>query len=235
MGQSYFEHDHLVEKVILGGQWLDRTALEVLCGFRPECVDALWKIDMQWTVPPGRVHRPEKKKEFIVTNNGSFHRPEVLEFMKQLEHFPPPSKKVVLVPCAADKPYPSPLHQAVLDRMPADYYMAVATGVLGIVPQAAWPTMPHYDSGVPNQWRLMTEVVKYFTRYKHERIVVYSDFYNEAIMRALLDVCDIKEYCARVEMVLPVKFYFDYENLLAPERLRQLEEVFEKERAEEIA
>lgn len=230
-GQIYFEHDHLVKKVILGGRWFDRTALEVLCGFRPECVDALWKIDMQWLVPPGRVHRSENKKDFIVTTNGSFHRPEVLDYLKQLNHFVPPTRKVVLVPCAADKPYPSPLHQAVLDRMPADFYLANVTGVLGIVPQAAWPTMPHYDSGIPNEWRLSNIAQKYFSKFPHDRVVVYADYYNEALWNAFRRI-GMED---RATFVNPIKFYYDYLPLLSPEYLDQLEKVFNKERAKEIA
>jgi hypothetical protein len=52
------------------------------------------------------------------------------------------------------------------------------------VPRELWDIMPLYDSGLPNQWRLMLETEKYFLSNRYDRIVVYSDFYNEAIMRA---------------------------------------------------
>jgi len=140
-----------------------------------------------------------------------------------------------LVPCAADKPYPSPLHQAVLDRMPADFYLANVTGVLGIVPQAAWPTMPHYDSGIPNEWRLMRVAEKYFRLHRHDRVVVYADYYNEALYQAFCNVYPPHEFDSHVTFVNDVKFYYDYLPLLNPEYLKKLENVFQKEREMEIA
>jgi hypothetical protein len=238
--QIYFEHCKLVKDATYTVGKLDRTAVEVLCGFRPECVDALWKIDMQWEVPEGRV-RKENKKEFIVTNNGSFHRPEVTHYLKNvLAKYTPKKRKVVLVPCAADKPYPSRLHKEVLARMPDDYYLAVATGVLGIVPQDLWPEMPHYDSGIPNEWRLMRIAEKYFHLHQHNRVVVYCDYYSEALEQAFENIngghiLSVPYGLEKVKFVLPIKFYYDYENLLSENWLKLLEQAFQNERVEEIA
>jgi hypothetical protein len=214
--QNFFDHCSLVPDI----PWFffDRTSVEVLCGFRPECVDALWKCDMQW--PLGRVRKYPTTKEFVVTNNGSFHRPEVLEFYKHLKRYKPTKKKVLLVPCAADKPYPSPLHQKCLEMLPDDYYLMNATGVVGLVPQDLWPVMPWYDSGIPNEWRLMNVVSHYFYSHHHSRVVVYCDFYSQAIMNGLYLS---QQPLETVSFVLPVKAYDDYENLLDPTKLRALE------------
>lgn len=211
-----FEHDALVRPMLKSGPKLDRTALEVLCSFRPETADALWKVDMQWH--PARVKFMKPQTEFIVTTNGSFHRQEIITFIARLYHYKPQKEKVVLVPCAADKPYPSVMHKAVLDMLPDDYYMANATGVLGIVPQDLWPIMPYYDSGIPNEWRLLTIAKKYFARNVHTRIVVYCDFYNIALREAFgsLGILD------RVTFINPIEFYPDYIDLLQPDRLHSL-------------
>ncbi len=220
--QSYFEHDDMI-KWLLPRRDFDRTSVEVLCGFRPETTDALWKIDMQWDVAPNRRRPSEGKKEFIVTTNGSFHRPEVLEYLnKILPDYTPGKRKVVLVPCAADKPYPSKMHLAVMERMPEDFYLANATGVLGIVPQALWSVMPHYDSGVPYEWRLQKVLTEYLLRVPHERIVVYADFYSLAIEQAAKN----SGHQAVTSYINPVQFYADYLNLLDSERLQALEVVF---------
>lgn len=231
-----FDHDLLVLRMIrYGGSChistgkLDRTAVEVLCGFRPETTDALWKVDMQWTLAKHRQRNSEYRKEFIVTTNGSFHRPEVLEYLRNvLPNYTPEKRKVVLVPCAADKPYPSKMHQAVLDRMPDDFYLANVTGVLGIVPQDLWPEMPHYDSGLPYEWRLKQILGQYLTRHEHEVVVVYADFYSLAIHDAVTMSC----HWPRTWFVNQVKFYEDYLDLLDPVRLESLEEVFKRTRRE---
>ncbi len=187
-----------------------RELVEQACAARPELVDALYKSDMEWET---KNRRHQHQTEFVVTNNGSFFRPEVLAFIERLETFEPTRRKCVLVPCAADKPYPAPLHKAVAERLPTDYHMIIATGVLGLVPEELWGLMPHYDSGIPNQWRLMKAVESYFGRHAYDRVVVYCDFYNEAILRGYSDV------------VLVNPLTSQYLDLLDPGRLRNLSRV----------
>lgn len=199
---------------------VDRTALEILCSFRPETADALWKCDMQWR--PERARAYPTLNEFIITTNGSYHRKEVIDFIEiSLANYKPTKRNVVLVPCAADKPYPSRMHQAVLNMMPESFYMMNATGVLGLVPQDLWPIMPHYDSGIPNDWRLMNIAMDYFSRNKHNDIIVYCDYYNLAIARAFQIIGQ------KATFVNTVKFYYDYIDLCAPERLAVLKREFE--------
>jgi hypothetical protein len=204
---------------------LSRTAVEVFCAFRPELVDALYKIDCQWNIAPNRkTHYAVKSvcDEFLVTNNASFFRHEVFDFGKVLDTYMPTKKNVLLVPCAADKPYPAPLHRACLGIMPDDFYLANATGVLGIVPQDLWSVMPYYDSGIPNQWRLYEIAKKYFTRYRHDRVVVYCDFYAHV----LYEVWNSTDMCSRIDFVLSPEKYDNYENLLSPENLAKLKAAF---------
>jgi hypothetical protein len=173
---------------------------------------------MQWIDNPlGRIREYGPEKEFIITTNGGMFRPEVLQFMMQLEHYVPTKKKVLIVPCAADKPYPSPMHQACLDRLPDDYYLMNATGVLGLVPQDMWDVMPWYDSGIPNELRVYKMVQTYFRQHQHTKIVVYGDFNSLMIKEALASIGQ------RAAFVLPVQVYDDYLDLLDPVRLRALE------------
>lgn len=191
--QYYFKHDRLLpnfyRELYNTGNVVDRTTLEVLCGFRPELVDALYKLDVEWDCERKQRFKPEK--EFIVTTNGAFFRSEIQEYLVKLGHYMNTLKqrKVVLMPCSADKPYPSRLHQRVLEALPDDsWYAANITGTLGVVPHALWNDMPHYDAGIPNQWRVYARVQQYFARTYHLRIVSFVDFYADVLQHALRDV-----------------------------------------------
>lgn len=222
-GIVWFPHDRLMERVAFEVDPSDRTAIETLCGFRPELVDALWKCDMQWmTLRP--VYN--KSGPFVVTNNGSFHRKEVVEFRRMINaqgrkrtESERKADKVVIIPCAADKPFPAPLHQTVLDMLPDDTWHAmIATGVCGLVDQRYWGLMPWYDSGIPNRWRVFEATRNYFTTYPHRRVVLYMDFYSEAVFAGL----SASAHVAVSESINDVQFYFDYLDLNEPERLGRL-------------
>jgi hypothetical protein len=222
-GQNFFTHDGLVKQSLQHFNHHDRTVVEVLCGFRPELVDALWKCDMQW-----RTRRPRytRSRNFIVTNNGSFHRGEVTVFMDQLDAHRSKAKGCVLVPCAADKPYPSPLHKQVKSMMPESWDLCIATGVLGIVPEDTWHEMPYYDSGIPNEWRLMQRAIEYFSNNNYEHAVVYVDFYSLALAHAV-DLLLLKDCPTKFYFVNPVRFYADYMDLLDEHHLNNLQEAID--------
>jgi len=207
-----------------------RSAVEWSASMRPELTDFLWKLDVQGFQPHWCVGLHDKS--FVVTNNGGFHRPTVLDYLEDLDDYSPsnPTSNLLLVPCAADKPYPSPMHKAVMDTLASceapdedwidTWTIAIVTGVLGIVPQDLWGVAPMYDSGVPNDWRAMQQVRKYIIKHKPVHIVSYCDYYNQAIEAALRDLPD--GYKPEVQYVNPVKFYPDYLDLLDPDRLYSL-------------
>ena len=172
-----------------------RTFVEAQCALRPELADALWKLDMQWKYwPEDEPYLADDapkvshgKGSIFVTNHNSMYRREIVDYLTVLStHEPAKKKKVVLVPCAADKPYPTDLHCKVKALLPSDdWYMATVTGALGLVPEKLWPIMPNYDAGVPNHWRTFQVVKDYFSRNRHEVIVVYSEFCSLPVWYAL--------------------------------------------------
>lgn len=183
---------------------------------RPELVDALYKSDVEWKTVN---RRHQNQRTFNVTCNGSFFRPEVLDYINNvLPQYKPEKPKCVLCPCAADKPYPAPLHSAILEVLPPDYELIIATGVLGLVPQKFWDVMPLYDSGVPYQWRLMKIARKFFSTNLYERIVVYSDFYANSIFTALKGWGMNDHYVFGHDEM-------DYLDLLSSENLTKLKEL----------
>jgi hypothetical protein len=229
-GIIWFPHDRLMERMAFEVDPSDRTAIETFCGFRPELVDALWKCDMQW-----RTQRPiyEKAGPFVVTNNGSFHRAEVQQFMaknwsKRREKRSEKEclrDKVVILPCAADKPFPAPMHEKVLAMLPDDSWHAmIATGVCGLVDRDMWDQMPWYDSGIPNRWRVFDQTRNYFQQFPHRRVVLYIDFYSEAVHAGL----QAAHHLSVTESVNDVQFYFDYLDLNDPALLTKLQKTINR-------
>lgn len=199
-----------------------RELVELHSASRPELVDALYKADMEWKVDKSK-WRHTWQREFKVTCNGSFFRPEVLEYINEdLPKYTPTKKNCVIVPCAADKPYPADLHKAVRSVIPDDFEILIGTGVLGIVPEGLWDVMPLYDSGLPNQWRLMNIAADFFTKHHYENVVVYSDFYNTAIWRGLKTAQQKQSETFDYTFVTSLKEYTNYLNLLDPKLLTDL-------------
>jgi predicted RNA-binding protein len=209
----------LVQQAIQAGRL--RELVEHYSTLRPELADALYKSDVEWKT---KIRLHQTQKTFNVTCNGSFYRPEVRDFLKALWAYEPPSHITgcVLVPCAADKPYPAPLHCAIHAFLPGNYHLIVATGVLGLAPEGLWDVMPEYDSGIPNKWRVMKTCQWFFRKhsdhYKH--IIVYSDFYNEAIESGLSTAG------RREDSTFVNPWSDEYINLLDPNRLLLLKDLF---------
>lgn len=192
-------YDHFT-RIVNEGNLDPRHYVEVVCGFRPELVHALYLLDTDWSGGHERLY--PTRKNFPVTCNGSFFRPEVEAFrekVRRLAEEPNAIERVtkalslehragiVFVPCAATKPYPAPLHSLVRSAIPDDWEIVIATGVLGVVPEKMWDDMPHYDSGLPNEPRVENDVEWYARTLVHgkERVVVYCDFYAHAVHEGL--------------------------------------------------
>jgi len=197
-----------------------RRVVEVASACRPELVHALYCADTEWPCP---LVQHDPKRAFVVTCNGSFFRQEVREYRARLTGYEPPTpRRAVLVPCAASKPYPAPLHEAVMQRVPEEWgHLIIATGVLGLLPQGLWPAAPLYDSGLPNMDRVTRTVAWYFTAHRYERLVVFSDFYANAVAAGLALVPSGLRPSA--EFVLGTHYRDTYENLMLTEHLDALE------------
>lgn len=197
-----------------------RRVVEVASTCRPELVHALYCADTEWPCP---LVRRNMHAAFVVTCNGSFFRREVREYRARLTGYEPPTpRRAVIVPCAASKPYPAPLHEAVMQRVPSEWgHIIIATGVLGLLPQGLWASAPLYDSGLPNMDRVTRTVAWYFTAHRYERLVVFSDFYANAVAAGLAQVK--KEMRPRATFVLGRHYRDSYENLMLPEHLDALE------------
>lgn len=218
-----------------------RAALEHACSCRPELVDALYQWDTEWrhTTTVGYPTVAWRPTGLRVTCNSSFFRPEILaylgttlpEWVAQKAHQPwsygTPDSVAIIVPCAAAKPYPAPMHTAVIDAAKratkAPFELFVATGVLGVIPQTLWGEAPEYDSGLPNSQRVQEVVARVFQRIgpRYRGIVVYSDFYAVDIAAGLTAAGVPGD---RVRYVFPPVRRDRYENLMDSRNLAQLEQ-----------
>lgn len=198
-----------------------REYVEMVCACRPELVDALWKSDAEWRTV-GRDHA--EQRAFIVANYNAMYRPEIMEFLRRVEAYRPPAhvRYAVITNCAADKPYPSPLHREILARLPDErWHLVIATGVLGVVPIELWGEMPLYDSGVPNFWRCMSAWERYLGRANYAGLVAYTEFYSRSLARAL-STCP----CPTAWAVAPGQ-YANYLPLLSETNLEALRRAIE--------
>ena len=196
-----------------------REYVEVCSAMRPELVDALYKADMEWKSQIG-AWRHTKQKQFQVTCNGSFFRPEVLNYLDVLTSrlkYDPLIKGAVFVPCAADKPYPSPVHTAVMNLLNPFEEIVIVTGVCGVVPKSLWPVMPHYDSGLPNELRVTQWVQNICLKRQYKYVVSYCDFYNPAIKEGFEKVHFEHSY-----FVHRCERYIPYQNLLSASSIERL-------------
>lgn len=221
-----------------------RLLVEVASTTRPELVHALYLADNEWPVPL-RANVPFLQS-FPVTNNASFFRAEIDAFRSRLRNWtkPPQVVRAVVVPCAAEKPYPAALHRAVLERVRRldnkdQWHLIIATGVLGLAPQELWDAAPQYDSGLPNLDRVTQTTAWYFTRYRYERVVVFSDFYAYAFRHGMLrafpeggTVTSLAQQAHRrpkVEYLFGHNYRDTYENVQLMEHLDRLEVALRKE------
>jgi len=232
---KYFKEDEGI--IISYTKHLTRHFVSVMCCHRPETVDFLWKLDYKGFVSPTV---PNNKEPFPVTCNGSFYRKEVVDYLAgfrsdlyngEFNDY----RNIILVPCAADKPYPSPMHKEVIALSKeveattgVKWKLVTVTGVLGVVPDTLWHSMPNYDSGIPNDWRCMNKVREFLSVVKPSRVVSYCDYYNEAIYEATLPID------TTVTFVNDVMFYSEYLDLLDSERLRKLETTLVLESARSV-
>jgi len=161
-----------------------RSFVEHVCSSRPELVDALWRADRVWdTCSP---FESKHEDNFVIASVNAFDRPEIREYENALSIFESAKPNCVITNCAADKPYPAPLHQEIHRRLPDDsWHMVTATGVLGLIPEELWPHAPEYDSGWPNFERLRAVATDYFARNRYHRVVVYTDLYAPVMAEVL--------------------------------------------------
>jgi hypothetical protein len=196
---------------------LRRHQVEAECANAPILVDALWRADMRWTGE----RRHGFEAEFPIATYSGFWRPEILLFMNRVEReHVMTHERCVLVPCSADKPYPSRLHQAVREAVGPDYEMIATSSAVGVAPESFWHLMPHYDAGLPYFDRAFDTSHRFFSHAgrRYKRIINYTDMLQWDIREGFNSTINDDV------MYEPVWFprRCDYQDLMAPENLEKL-------------
>jgi predicted RNA-binding protein len=177
-------------------------------------VDALWRADMKWTGE--RRHQPDAGPFPIATYSG-FWRPEIMSYIERVrEAFVPTKDRCIVLPCAADKPYPAPIHRIVKDIAGSRYEIIAASTAIGYAPESMWPGMPLYDAGLPFFERFKELSKEFWKKHaKHyKKVIIYTDMLQS----------DIAAHVPRSIRSIPVKFprRCDYKPLLWDRYLNKL-------------
>lgn len=224
--QQYFDIDSLIvcpvgDYALARDLGRNREYVESICTFRAELMDCLKRSDTRWRTQ----YRDHKiRPEFVIGSYNSFDCPEVRAFAEQVSAYKKPEgiRNVILSSCTAEKPYPAPQHQGIIESFPDEtWHMMTVTGIFGFVPQEIWGGMPNYDGGASNFWRAQEILREYLDRTEYDRIVVYLDVYSKCVMRAL----EGSKSKARVDYVFPTDGIFDYLYLGDDENIGKLKKV----------
>jgi len=171
-----------------------RAEVEHACAQHPLLVDALWRADMRWGNKHFRRHQTEKT--FNISTYSGFWRPEILDYMELVRtvHKPKANTIYVMTPCAADKPYPAPLHKAVADVCRAlipphqAWEVLPVSSAVGPCPQDSWEQMPHYDAGLPFFERVKDTLDAWALPPTSTVYVNYTDMLQQDINQTLEDL-----------------------------------------------
>lgn len=192
--KEIFPEDYLVKNVVIDIQdkqlVLKRSDVESLCSLRPETNEALWRSDNIWKTSP-----VTDEKTFHVGTLNSYGRSEFKAYLKRLFSFEytPMSTKALLLPCSADKPYPSQ-EQAHILKMYPDYDVLFISGYLGVTPIPFINEMPFYDASIPNYGRVFRVLQSFLKVYSWLEYVSYVDFYGEVVKALIPEVVEKVPY-----------------------------------------
>lgn len=169
---------------------LPRHVLESLCTLRPEVNESLWRVDNVW-----KLGKKTFDKSFHVGTMNSYGRFEFKSYLRLLFSFNycPMHTKVLLLPCSADKPYPSKDQAHVISLYP-DHDILFISGYLGVTPFELRDSMPFYDASIPNYGRVYKILKSFLKRYNWLEYVSYVDFYGEVVKAVVPNVVEKVKY-----------------------------------------
>ncbi len=92
-----------------------------------------------------------------------------------------------------------------------------------------WRNHTHrYDAGIPYRWRVMTRTKEHFSLVEYGKVVVYSDFYADAVRLGLMDIGQVhKARFPVAEAGAHTLGEAGYANLLSEPLLAALKEAFQ--------
>jgi Domain of unknown function (DUF5591) len=157
-----------------------REMVEAFASLDPLIADVLYKLDRRMIAP--RATGPFRIK---FTGWQSYGRPEVRAFNELVESIGSASHETaVLLPCARRRPYQnSKTHRRIWKRLRAHsieqgHVDSLVVSSIGIVPEALWghPIVLAYDSGVPDIFRILRLMRRYFQKSRYAFVIDCLEF-----------------------------------------------------------
>jgi hypothetical protein len=158
-----------------------REMVEAFASLDPLIADVLYKLDRRRTVNLN-TSTPARLK---LTGWQSYGRREVLDLNDLVANIAEAYQDTaVLLPCARKRPYhASKTHRRIwakleargIERARVD---SLVVSSIGIVPEALWdhPVVTAYDSGVPDIYRVLRLLRRYFQKAQYARVIDSLEF-----------------------------------------------------------
>jgi Domain of unknown function (DUF5591) len=157
-----------------------REMVEAFASLDPLMADVLYKLDRRMIAPP--TVGPIRIK---LTGWQSYGRPEVQALSKLVESIACANNgTAVLLPCARRRPYQSSkTHRRIWKHLRAhsieqSHVDSLVVSSIGMVPEVLWdhPVVLAYDSGVPDIFRILRLMRKYFQKARYAVVVDCLEF-----------------------------------------------------------
>jgi archaeosine synthase len=157
-----------------------REMVEAFASLDPLIADVLHKLDRRSLYRDDQTKLPIK-----LTGWQSYGRPEVLALNRLISATAEAHHNVaIILPCARKRPYSaSRTHRRIWSRLEARGIERSQADVLvvssiGIVPENLWdhPVVTAYDSGVPDIYRVLRLLRRYFHKTRYARVVDCLEF-----------------------------------------------------------
>jgi hypothetical protein len=189
-----------------------REMVEAFASLDPLIADVLHKLDRRMA-PPETV-APLRVK---LTGWQSYGRPEILALGNLIaDSARAHHTTAVALPCARRRPYPSSkTHRRIWEKLklkgiePTRVDRLVVSSI-GIVPEAYWdhPVILAYDSGVPDIYRILRLMRRYFQRARYTNVVDCLEFkpYSDCLQIIAREglICSVLPTpCGRVKSLPP--------------------------------
>jgi archaeosine synthase len=219
-----------VRRFIARGQV--RELMEMRCRMDANAVSVMRFIDQEYSMAE-QAAPIARSARMLANSSESMYRPEIKRFADRVveRYTPPRSDVVVLLPCAARKPYSaSQSHQKYIATVSGRAHEVIITSPIGVVPRELEAVYPagHYDVPVTGYWdreecAFLSEIlVRYLTAHPYGRVIAHLEGGALAVAEMAAKECGIElEHTCTAHPTSPVSLR-SLDEALAGERVMRV-------------
>jgi predicted RNA-binding protein len=157
-----------------------RQLVEVFATSDPVVADVLYRLDRRRDLNPSKT-----QTKVPLTGWQSYGRVEVQRLSQEIANLAPSAHaNAIVLPCARTRPYGrSKTHRRLWRGLRAegvlpDFGETLVISSIGVVPEAFWehPVVLHYDSGVPDIYRILRIMRSFFRKHVYDTVVDCLEF-----------------------------------------------------------